>query len=49
MNIRHRITLLVVLTFVSISLIGGYAILQSRWNASLVKVVTEGVIPSALA
>jgi len=49
MNIRHRITLLVVLTFVSISLIGGYAILQSRWNASQVKVVTEGVIPSALA
>lgn len=49
MNLRHRITLLVALTFVAISAIGGYSILQSRKNASEVKVVTEGVVPSALA
>ena len=49
MSIRHRITLLVILTFLAISSIGGYAIFQSRKNASEVKLVTEGVVPSALA
>lgn len=49
MNIRQRITLLVVLTFISIALIGGFAIFQSRGNAADVKTVTEGVVPSALA
>lgn len=49
MNLRHRITLLIVLAFLAISSIGGYSILQSRKNASEVKVVTEGVVPSALA
>lgn len=49
MSIRHRITLLIILTFIAISSIGGYAIFQSRGNASEVKTVTEGVVPSALA
>lgn len=49
MNIRHRITMLVVLSFLAIALIGGYAVLQSRENAAQVKTVTEGVVPSALA
>lgn len=49
MKIRHRITLLVVLAFVAIVLIGGYAVFQSRDNAGQVKSVTEGVVPSALA
>ncbi|WP_084637691.1 Hpt domain-containing protein [Paludibacterium yongneupense] len=49
MNIRHRITMLVVLSFVAISAIGGYAVFQSRGNASEVKTVTEGIVPSTLA
>ena len=49
MNLRHRITLLIILALLAISSIGGYSILQSRKNAAEVKVVTEGVVPSALA
>ncbi|GAB2181455.1 hypothetical protein DLREEDagrD3_16780 [Denitratisoma sp. agr-D3] len=49
MNIRQRITLLIVLTFVAIFSIGGYAIFQARMNATEVRSVTEGVVPSALA
>ena len=49
MSIRHRITLLVILTFIAIASIGGYAVLQSKNSASEVKAVTEGVVPSALA
>ncbi len=49
MNIRQRITLLVILTFLAISSIGGYAVWQSRKNTAEVKSVTEGVVPSALA
>lgn len=49
MNIRQRITLLISLTFIAIFSIGGYAIFQSRANATDVKSVTEGVVPSALA
>lgn len=49
MSIRLRITLLVVLTFIAISSIGGYAIFQSKNSASEVRAVTEGVVPSALA
>lgn len=49
MNISHRITLLVVITFISIALIGGFAVLQSRSSATEVRAVTEGVVPSALA
>ena len=49
MNIRQQITLLIMLTFVAIAAIGGFAILQARHNAVAVKAVTEGVVPSALA
>ena len=49
MTIRHRITLLVVLMFVALSAIGGYAVYQTRGSAAEVRKVTEGVVPSALA
>ncbi len=49
MNIRQRITLLVVLTFVAISLIGSFAVFRSQGAATEVKTVTQGVVPSALA
>ena len=49
MSIRQRIMILIVLTFIAIFSIGGYAIFQARVNASQVKVVTESVVPSALA
>lgn len=49
MTIRHRITLLVILTFVALSIIGGYAVYQTRASAQKVRQVTEGVVPSALA
>lgn len=49
MTIRHRITLLVILTFVALSIIGGYAVYQTRASAHKVRQVTEGVVPSALA
>lgn len=49
MNLRHRITLQVLLTFVAITAIGSYSILQSRDNAAEVRQVTENVVPSALA
>ena len=49
MNIRTRITLLVALTFIAISAIGGFAVYQSRGNARQVRAVTEGVFPSTLA
>ncbi len=49
MSIRHRITLLIALSFLAIFSIGGYAIFQARGNATEVKRVTEGVVPSALA
>ncbi|MGF6602461.1 two-component system chemotaxis sensor kinase CheA [Paraburkholderia sp. GAS448] len=49
MTIRHRITLLVILMFVALSAIGGYAVYQTRGSAREVRQVTEGVVPSALA
>lgn len=49
MNIRQRITLLIALTFVAISLIGGFAVFQSQGTAKEVRTVTQGVVPSALA
>ena len=49
MTIRHRITLLVILTFVALSIIGGYAVYQTRASAHKVRQVTQGVVPSALA
>ncbi|TDV03995.1 HAMP domain-containing protein [Paraburkholderia caballeronis] len=49
MTIRHRITLLVVLMFVALMSIGGYAVYQTRRSATEVRSVTQGVVPSALA
>ncbi len=49
MTIRHRITLLIVLMFVALAAIGGYAVVQTRGSAAEVRQVTEGVVPSALA
>jgi two-component system chemotaxis sensor kinase CheA len=49
MTIRQRITLLVVLMCAAICGIGGYAFLQSRQGETQVRLVTEGVVPSALA
>ena len=49
MNLRQRITLLVGLSVVAITAIGGYSIIESWKNAAEVKLVTEGVVPSALA
>jgi hypothetical protein len=49
MNIRQRIMLLVVLSFIAIALIGGFAVYQGRGSAKEVKTVTQGVVPSALA
>ncbi|WP_027796693.1 HAMP domain-containing protein [Paraburkholderia acidipaludis] len=49
MTIRHRITLLIVLMFVALSAIGGYAVYQTRRSAADVRQVTQGVVPSALA
>jgi signal transduction histidine kinase len=49
MTIRHRITLLVVLMFVALAAIGGYATFQAKRSATDVRAVTQGVVPSALA
>lgn len=49
MTIRHRITLLVILMFVALSAIGGYAAFRSQHSAAAVREVTQGVVPSALA
>jgi len=49
MTIRHRITLLIVLMFIALSAIGGYAVYQTRRSATDVHQVTQGVVPSALA
>ena len=48
MNIRQRITSLIVLTFFALSFTGGYAVYQAWGSASEVKMVTEGVVPSAM-
>ena len=49
MSISRRITLLIALTFLAITLIGSFAVFQSRGSANEVKTVTQGVVPSALA
>lgn len=48
MSIRHRISLLIILSVIAIFAIGGYSIYQAKINASQVEKVTEGVVPSAL-
>ncbi|PLZ02343.1 chemotaxis protein CheA [Burkholderia sp. WAC0059] len=49
MTIRHRITLLVILMFVALSIIGAFAVYRTRESAAEVRQVTQGVVPSALA
>jgi len=48
-NIRNRIALLVLASFLAILSIGGYAIWQAGANGRAVRSVTEGAVPSALA
>jgi signal transduction histidine kinase len=48
MNIRQRIISLIALAFVSLAVVGGVAVVQSKGSASEVKTVTEGVVPSAI-
>lgn len=48
MTIRQRILLLIALSFAALTLIGGFAVLQSRSSSADVRVVTEGVVPSTL-
>lgn len=49
MTIRSRITLFVILSFLSILFIGGYSLYQSKNNTKYVDQVTTNVIPSVLA
>lgn len=49
MSIRQRIIFLFFSTFVAIAIIGGFSVRQSSRNASEVKLVTYGVVPSAMA
>jgi two-component system, chemotaxis family, sensor kinase CheA len=48
MTIRQRILLLIALSFFALTLIGGFAVLQSRNSSAEVRTVTEGVVPSTL-
>lgn len=48
MSIRHRIMIMIAMTFLAIFTTGGYAIYQAQANASQVRSVTENVVPSAL-
>lgn len=49
MTIRARIILFVVLTFLAIAFIGGYAVFQFRSSETQVRQVTGGVMPSVLS
>ena len=49
MNIRQRITLLIVATFITLSFVGGFAVFQSLSSSREVKSVTDGVVPSSIA
>jgi two-component system, chemotaxis family, sensor kinase CheA len=48
MTIRQRILLLIAFSFAALTLIGGFAVLQSRSSSAEVRTVTEGVVPSTL-
>jgi two-component system chemotaxis sensor kinase CheA len=48
MTIRQRIMLLIALVFAALAVVGGFAVSQARQSAARVKMVTEGVVPSAL-
>lgn len=47
MNIRQRITLLVVNAFIALAGIGGFSVYLATQSARDVRAVTEGVVPSA--
>lgn len=47
MNIRQRITLLVVNAFIALAGIGGFSVYLATQSAKDVRAVTEGVVPSA--
>jgi two-component system chemotaxis sensor kinase CheA len=46
-NIRQRIIFLVLVAFVALGFVGGFAVFQARSGAIDVKSVTEGVVPSS--
>jgi HAMP domain-containing protein/HPt (histidine-containing phosphotransfer) domain-containing protein len=48
MTIRQRISLLIVLVFAALAIVGGFAVVQARQSATQVRSVTEGVVPSAM-
>jgi len=48
MTIRQRIILLIALVFAALAVVGGFAVTQARQSATRVKMVTEGVVPSAM-
>ena len=48
MTIRQRIMLLIALVFAALAVVGGFAVTQARQSAARVKMVTEGVVPSAM-
>ncbi|BFO56373.1 ATP-binding protein [Acidovorax sacchari] len=48
MTVRLRITLLIVLAFLALCSVGGFALYRSAEGARQVKRVTEGVVPSAI-
>jgi two-component system chemotaxis sensor kinase CheA len=49
MQIRHRIQLIVLTAILALCSIGFYAIHQSRKNTDRVRVVTDDIVPSAIA
>ena len=49
MQIRHRIQIIVLTAIVALCAIGAYAIHQSRKNTDRVRVVTDDIVPSAIA
>ena len=49
MRIGHRIALLGIISTIAICALSGYSVYQAKINAAEVKIVTEGVVPSALA
>ena len=48
MNIRQRITLLIITAFLTLLVVGGFAVIRSFDSSREVKAVTEGVVPSAI-
>lgn len=49
MQIRHRIIIIVSTAIAALFLIGGFAVLQSKRNEARVGLVTDDIVPSAIA